>query len=177
MLAAAQCLWIHFICCMENRICDHFSRHLLVSGVVLSLAMSMERRSYSGPSTPPPVSKRLFATVVLFIGVICVFGGYLLGRMARVEPRHAGAIVSANLSLVADQLYKKAKRIPPKAVHHNDPEKIRIKLHEIFQCNQNDCGSINNYNLSDYLRNSINYQMIKLMKSIHNATTYLDSLR
>ncbi|KAL0819410.1 hypothetical protein ABMA28_007518 [Loxostege sticticalis] len=141
------------------------------------MAKSMERRSYSGPSTPPHVSKRLFATVVLFIGVVCVFGGYLLGRMSRMEPRHAGAIISSNLSFAADHLYMKAKRIPPKAVHHNDPDKIRIKLHEIFQCNPNDCGSITNYNLSDYIRNSINYHMVKLIKSIHNATTYLDSLR
>jgi hypothetical protein len=97
--------------------------------------------------------------------------------MARTDVKHKNEIISSNLTTAAENLFKKARRIPPKAVHHNDPEKIKAKLYDIFQCSINDCGTFNNYNLSEYVKNSINFQMLKLMRSIYNATLFLGSLR
>ncbi|XP_013198043.2 uncharacterized protein LOC106140938 [Amyelois transitella] len=134
--------------------------------------MSSERRG----AAPAHVSKRLYATIGLFIGVICVFGGYMLGRMTLPEIRRSNDVIPLNLTVAADSLFKKAKRISPKVIHHNDPEKIQAKLFSIFQC-QAECGTINKYNLGDYVKSSINHEVVKLMKSINNATTYLDSLR
>ncbi|KAL4713031.1 hypothetical protein ACJJTC_001085 [Scirpophaga incertulas] len=138
--------------------------------------MSLERR-YSGPSGEQHVSTRLFATVVLFVAVVCLIGGYLLGRMERTEIKHTNEIISTNLTHAADYLFKKSRRVPPKAVHHSGPDKIQLKLHDLFQCSQSECGQINNYNLSEYVKNSINFQMTKLMRCIYNASSYLDSLR
>ncbi|RVE53859.1 hypothetical protein evm_001521 [Chilo suppressalis] len=139
--------------------------------------MSAPRRSCSGPPVSAPVRSRLLAAVLLFVAVSCLLAGYLLGRMARTEVRHTNALITANLTVVADSLLNKAKRIPPKAVHHSDPEKVTTKLHDIFHCNSIYCGPINNYNLSEYVKNSVNFQILNLMKSIHNASLYLDSLR
>ncbi|XP_004923398.1 uncharacterized protein LOC114251201 [Bombyx mandarina] len=134
--------------------------------------MSLERRSFG--STDPQVTKRLFTIIVLLVGLLCIFGGYLLGRMARTEVKRANELLTHNLTAVADSLYKKAKRITPKVIHHNDPEKILAKLLDTFSCN--DCGKINKYNLEEYVKNSINYQIGKLIKAVNNATVYLDSL-
>ncbi|CAG9789506.1 unnamed protein product [Diatraea saccharalis] len=139
--------------------------------------MSTPRRSCSGPPASAHVSARLFAAVVLFIAFGCLLAGYLLGRMARTDVKHTNELISANLTTAADSLLQKAKRIPPKAVHHSDPEKIKAKLYSIFQCNSNNCGPINNHNLSEYVKNSLNFRIFNLIKSIHNASLYLDTLR
>nr|XP_034834158.1 uncharacterized protein LOC117990768 [Maniola hyperantus] len=139
--------------------------------------MSIERRSCTG--SDPHVTKRLCATLMFFIGVICVFGGYLLGRMARNEVRRSHDIVPINLTVAAEILYKKAKRVSPKAVHHNSPEKITAKLLDAFHCTAHDCGihSITNNNVADFVKTSIHYHVAKLIRSINNASVYLDSLR
>ncbi|KAG6441976.1 uncharacterized protein LOC115449675 [Manduca sexta] len=134
--------------------------------------MSFDRRACGSPA--PHVTKRLFTIIVLLVGLICIFGGYLLGRMARKEVKRPNELLTYNLTAAADNLYKKSKRITPKVIHHNDPDKIRTRLSEIFNCI--DCGTINKYNLSEYVRNSINFQVTKLLKSISNATLYLDAL-
>lgn len=95
--------------------------------------------------------------------------------MARVEPRKNTEMLTYNLTLLADSIYKKAKRIPPKLLHQNDPDKIQIRLFEIFNCTQL-CGALNKYNLAEFVKNSINFQVTKLMKSVNNASVYLDSL-
>uniref|UniRef100_A0A2A4JUR0 Uncharacterized protein n=1 Tax=Heliothis virescens TaxID=7102 RepID=A0A2A4JUR0_HELVI len=135
--------------------------------------MSIERRSCV--SQAPHVTKRLLAIIVLLTGLVCMFGGYLLGRMARMEPRKNNEILTYNLTILADNIYKKAKRIPPKLIHQNDPDKIQIKLLEIFNCSQIPV-SLNKYNLAEFVKNSINYQVTKLMKSVNNASVYLDNL-
>lgn len=135
--------------------------------------MSIERRSCV--SQAPHVTKRLLAIIVLLTGLLCMFGGYLLGRMARIEPRKSNEILTYNLTVLADTNYKKAKRIPPKLIHQNDPDKIQIKLLEIFNCTHIPV-SLNKYNLAEFVKNSINYQVTKLMKSVNNASVYLDSL-
>ncbi|XP_059048494.1 uncharacterized protein LOC131843765 [Achroia grisella] len=135
--------------------------------------MGIERRI---GTTQTHVSKRLFATIALFIGVICIFGGYMLGRMAHPEVKRPNDIISSNLSIAADNLFKKVKRMSPKAVHHNDPEKIQSKLINIFHCGI-ECGTINKYNLADYIKHSINYEVSKIIRLINNATLYLESLR
>lgn len=135
--------------------------------------MSIERRSCVNQA--PHVTKRLLAIIVLLTGLLCMFGGYLLGRMARVEPRKNTEMLTYNLTLLADSIYKKAKRIPPKLLHQNDPDKIQIRLFEIFNCTQL-CGALNKYNLAEFVKNSINFQVTKLMKSVNNASVYLDSL-
>ncbi|XP_075983264.1 uncharacterized protein LOC142981320 [Anticarsia gemmatalis] len=136
--------------------------------------MSIERRSCVSPA--PHVTKRLFAVIVLLTGLLCMFGGYLLGHMARnIEPKKSNDMLTWNLTAVADSLYKKAKRISPKVIHHNDSEKVQSKLSDIFNCTQI-CGILNKYNLADYVKNSINFQVTKLMRSVYNASLYLDSL-
>ncbi|XP_063895999.1 uncharacterized protein LOC110381948 [Helicoverpa armigera] len=135
--------------------------------------MSIERRSCV--SQAPHVTKRLLAIIVLLTGLLCMFGGYLLGRMARIEPRKSNEILTYNLTVLADTIYKKAKRIPPKLIHQNDPDKIQIKLLEIFNCTHIPRFP-NKYNLAEFVKNSINYQVTKLMKSVNNASVYLDSL-
>lgn len=104
-----------------------------------------------------------------------MFSGYLLGRVARHEPRKSNDMLTYNLTLIADSIYKKAKRIPPKLIHQNEPDKIQLRLLDIFNCSQT-CGSLNKYNLAEYVRNSINYQVTKLMRAVNNASVYLDSL-
>ncbi|XP_063538991.1 uncharacterized protein LOC134748209 [Cydia strobilella] len=137
--------------------------------------MSIERaRACVGPS---PVTKRLCATIVFFIGVICVFGGYLFCHMSRNDVKRSNEIVSFNLTIAAENLYKKAKRIPPKAILHNDPEKVTARLLDIFNCSQADCGTISHYNVAEFMKRSINLKVIRLLKSVNNATMYLDSLR
>ncbi|CAG4957051.1 unnamed protein product [Colias eurytheme] len=131
-------------------------------------------RSCTG--SQPHVTRRLCATLIFFIGIICIFGGYLLGRMARSEVKR-GNLISNNLTLAADTLFRKARRMSPKAVHHSDPEKITSKILDIFHCNASDCGVVTNYNVADFVKSSINYEVNKLIKSIHNASVYLDSLR
>ncbi|XP_053613840.1 uncharacterized protein LOC128677187 [Plodia interpunctella] len=133
--------------------------------------MGSDRRA----SAPAHDSKRLYAVITLFIGLICIFAGYMLGHMTRAEIKKNND-VSQNLTIAADSLHKKANRISPKAIHHNDPEKIYAKLSAIFQC-KTECGTINKYNLGDYVQSSINYEISKLIKTLNNATMYLDSLR
>ncbi|CAB3248726.1 unnamed protein product [Arctia plantaginis] len=136
--------------------------------------MSIERRSCV--SSAPHVTKRLFAVIVLMTGILCMFGGYLLGRMARtIEPKKSSDILTWNLTTIAETLYKKAKRITPKVIHHNNSEKIQSRLTDIFNCTQI-CGTVNKYNLGEYVKNSINYHVTKLMRSVYNASLYLDSL-
>lgn len=106
-----------------------------------------------------------------------MFPGYLLGRMARNEVRRSNDIVSINLTIAADNLYKKAKRVSPKAIHHNDPEKITLKLLDVFNCTAQDCGTVVNYNVAEFVKTSIKYEVAKLLRSINNASLYLDSLR
>ncbi|CAH2267855.1 uncharacterized protein LOC120632274 [Pararge aegeria] len=139
--------------------------------------MSIERRSCTGSA--PHVTRRLCATLVFFIGVVCVFGGYLLGRMARSEVRRNNDIVPINLTIAAELLYKRAKRVSPKAVHHNDPEKIAAKLLDAFHCTARECGArgITNNNVAEFVKTSIHYHVAKLTRSIYNASVYLDSLR
>ncbi|CAG5004228.1 unnamed protein product [Parnassius apollo] len=138
--------------------------------------MSIEhRRSCTGSA--PHVAKRLYATIVLFIGIICIFGGYLLGRMARNEVKRTNDIVSINLTISADNLYKRSKRILPKAVHHNDSEKVAARILEAFNCSQSECGTMTNYNVAELVKNCITVEVSKLIRSIRNVTLYLDSLR
>ncbi|CAD0204131.1 unnamed protein product [Chrysodeixis includens] len=137
--------------------------------------MSIERRSCVNQA--PHVTKRLMAIIVLFTGLLCLFGGYLLGRMARAAPRKSNDLLTYNLTIITDNLYKKAKRIPPKLVHQNDSDKVQNKLLDIFNCSVPQfCGTLNKYNLAEFVRNSINFQVTKLIKSVHNASLYLDSL-
>ncbi|XP_026753075.1 uncharacterized protein LOC113513281 [Galleria mellonella] len=135
--------------------------------------MSIERRM--GPASTH-VSRRLFAFITIFTGVICIFGGYMLGRMTHPELKHTNDVISTNLTIAADNLFKRAKRISPKAIHHNDPEKIQTKLSNIFNCGM-ECGTINKYNLVDYVKHSINYEVSIVIRLINNATSYLESLR
>ncbi|KAJ8723683.1 hypothetical protein PYW07_007663 [Mythimna separata] len=135
--------------------------------------MSIERRSCV--SQAPHVTKRLLAIIVLLTGLLCMFGGYLLGRMARPVPSKSMSLLTYNLSIIADSTYKKAKRIPPKLIHQNDPDKIQLRLLELFNCTQ-PCGGLNKYNLAEFVKNSINYQVNKLMRAVNNASLYLDSL-
>lgn len=96
--------------------------------------------------------------------------------MARnYEPKKGNDLLTWNLTALADNLYKKAKRVTPKVIHHNEPEKIQIKLFDIFNCSQI-CGTVNKYNLGEYVKNSINFQVSKLIRGIYNATLYIDSL-
>lgn len=102
----------------------------------------------------------------------------MLGQMARTEVRRGNEIIPINLSVAADILLKKAKRVSPKAVHHNDPAKITGKLLEVFNCSANECGTITSaYDIADFIKNSINHEVNKFMKAINTATTYIDSLR
>ncbi|XP_045452946.1 uncharacterized protein LOC123662103 [Melitaea cinxia] len=137
--------------------------------------MSIERRSCTGSA--PHVTKRLCATMMFFIGIVCIFGGYLLGRMARNEVKRSNDIISVNLTVAADNLYKRAKRISPKAVHHNDPDKIAARLLDVFHCSVQECGGITNYNVAEFIKITINSEVNKFIKSINNATQYIDSLR
>ncbi|XP_032521275.2 uncharacterized protein LOC116773024 [Danaus plexippus] len=137
--------------------------------------MSMERRSCTGSA--PHVTKRLCATLMFFIGIVCIFGGYLLGRMARHEVRKNNDILFINLTNAAENLYKKAKIISPKAVHHNGPDKITAKLLDAFHCNVPECGVITHNNLAHFLNNLLNHEVSKLTRSINNSSLYLDSLR
>ncbi|KAM3959343.1 uncharacterized protein ACR2FA_006644 [Aphomia sociella] len=136
--------------------------------------MSIERRM--GTPAPAHVSKRLYATIALFIGVICIFGGYLLGRMARPQLKRSNNVIPINLTIAADNLFKKAQLLSPKAIHHNDPEKIQSRLFSIFRCGT-ECGTLDKYNLAEYVKHSINYEVSKIIKLINNATLYLGSLR
>lgn len=104
-----------------------------------------------------------------------IFSGYLLGRVARSEPRKSNDMLTYNLTILAESIYKKAKRIPPKLIHQNEPQKIQLKLLDIFNCTQ-PCGELNKYNLAEFVRNSMNYQVNKLMKAVTNASIFLDSL-
>ena len=97
--------------------------------------------------------------------------------MARNEVRRSNDIVSINLTIAADGLFKKAKRVTPKAVLHNDPEKITLKILDIFNCSSQDCGGITNYNVAEFVKTSIRYEVTKLIRTINNASVYLDSLR
>ncbi|VVD04395.1 unnamed protein product [Leptidea sinapis] len=132
-------------------------------------------RTFSG-SGPAP-NNRLCATIIFFVGVICIFGGFLLGRMSRKEVRRSNDVVPINLTIAADNLYKKARRMPPKVIHHADPEKITLKILEIFQCNATDCGGITGYNIADFVKTCINYEVNKFIRTLNNATLYIDSLR
>ncbi|CAK1547469.1 unnamed protein product [Leptosia nina] len=91
--------------------------------------------SKSCTGSDPHVTRRLCATLIFLIGILCVFAGYLFGRMARNEVRHGNDVVSSNLTFAAENLFRKAKRISPKAVHHNDSGKISRKILDIFHCN------------------------------------------
>lgn len=136
--------------------------------------MSIERRSCVSPA--PHVTKRLFAILILLTGLLCMFGGYLLGRMAlNIEPKKRNELLTWNLTTVADILYKKAKKITPKIIHHNNSEKIQSRLSDIFNCSQA-CGTLNEYNLAEYVKNAINLQVSKLIGSVYNASLYLGSL-
>ncbi|CAH2044662.1 unnamed protein product, partial [Iphiclides podalirius] len=138
--------------------------------------MSIEhRRSCTGSA--PHVTKRLCATIVLLIGIICIFGGYLLGRMARNEVKRTNDIISINLTIAAENLFRKSKRISPKAVHHNDSEKVAAKILEAFRCSQAECGTMTSYNVAELVKNCISNEVTKLIRSINNASLYLDSLR
>lgn len=97
--------------------------------------------------------------------------------MARNEVKRSNDIVPINLTIAADSLFRKAKSFTPKAVLHNDPEKITTKLLDIFNCTTQDCGSITNYNVAEFVKTSIKFEVTKLIKTIYNASAYLDSLR
>ncbi|CAF4867147.1 unnamed protein product [Pieris macdunnoughi] len=133
--------------------------------------------SKSCTGSDPHVTRRLCATLMCLIGILCICAGYLFGRMARNEVRRGNDIISSNLTIAADKLFRKAKRISPKAVHHNDPGKMTLKILDIFHCEPNDCGSVANDNVADFIKTSINYEVNKLIRSIYNASLYLDSLR
>lgn len=105
------------------------------------------------------------------------FPGYLFCRMSRNDVKRGSEIVSFNLTIAAENLYKKAKRIAPKAVHHNGPEKVTTRLLEIFNCTLSECGTITNYNVAEFIKRSIHLKVVKLLKAVNNATLFLDSLR
>ncbi|XP_073950158.1 uncharacterized protein [Choristoneura fumiferana] len=136
--------------------------------------MSGERARGSAAS---PATKRLCATIVFLVGAVCVVGGYLFCRMSRNDVKRGSEIVSFNLTAAAENLYKKAKRIAPKAVHHNVPEKVTARLLEIFNCTLSECGTITNYNVAEFIKRSIHLKVVKLLKAVNNATLFLDSLR
>ncbi|XP_068619317.1 uncharacterized protein [Battus philenor] len=133
------------------------------------------RRSCSGSA--PHVTKRLCATIVFFIGVLCIFGGYLLGRRARGQPHRSNDVVSANLTAAADGLFWKSKRISHKVIHHNDSQKVMAKILEAFRCSPSECGVMVGYDVAELVRSCINSEVAKLIRSINNASLYLDSLR
>ncbi|XP_072929672.1 uncharacterized protein [Epargyreus clarus] len=138
--------------------------------------MSLERgRSCTGSA--PHVTKRLYATIMFFIGVLCIVGGYLLGRMARGGLSRTNDIVLANLTIAVDNLYQKAKSMTHKTIRHIPSEKITQKLLETFHCTQTECGTIINYKVADFLKNAINFEVSKLLKTIHNASLCLDTFR
>ncbi|KAJ0173472.1 hypothetical protein K1T71_010621 [Dendrolimus kikuchii] len=140
--------------------------------------MSIERRSCASPD--PQVTKRLFAILVLMIGLICIFGGYLLGRMARSEAKRNHELLTYNLTTAADNLLKKARRILPKIIHQNDPDKIKSFLSRMFNCTESGCAnakSMNQFNLAEFVRTSINCHVAKLMKTVANVSLFLDTLR
>lgn len=98
--------------------------------------------------------------------------------MARIEVKRTNDLLTFNLTVAADNLYKKAKRISPKAVHNHDTEIIRTKLLDIFDCAHCNCPpTLDKYNLADFIKNSINRHISKMMKSVYNASNYLDTLR
>ncbi|KOB64963.1 Extracellular solute-binding protein family 1 [Operophtera brumata] len=103
--------------------------------------------------------------------------GYLLGRNAGNEGKRNPDLLTYNLTTAADNLYKKAKRILPKSIHHNDSDKVRSNLIEIFNCTCCSCPLIDKYNLAEFIKYSVNIQVLKVMKVVQNASLYLDTLR
>lgn len=97
--------------------------------------------------------------------------------MARNEVRRSNDIVPINLTIAAETLYKKAKRVSPKAVHHNGPDKITARLLDAFHCTHECAPRITNNNVADFVKSSIHYHVDRLIRSINNASIYLDSLR
>lgn len=83
-----------------------------------------------------------------------------------------------NLTVAAENLYQKARRVTPKAVYHSGADRITAKLLEMFHCNVIECGTINNQqNLAGLVRHCIKYEIKKMMRTISNATVYIDSLK
>lgn len=97
--------------------------------------------------------------------------------MSRSDVKRTNDIITYNLTSVVDNLYKKTKRISPKALHHVDLPKLTLKFLDIFHCSKNECGEVNPLNLFAFVRSCINHEVIKLIKSIQNATVYLDTMR
>lgn len=97
--------------------------------------------------------------------------------MSRSEVKRTNDIVTYNLTSVADNLYKKARRKTPKALHHIDLHKLTLKFLDIFHCSKNECGEINPLNLVAFVHNCVNNEVVKLIRSIQNATVCLDTLR
>ncbi|XP_041969743.1 uncharacterized protein LOC121726434 [Aricia agestis] len=137
--------------------------------------MSIEHRSITGSA--PHVTKRLCTVILSLVGVICVLGGFLLGRMAQNQVRKTSDIVPINLTTSAENLYKKAKSIAPKAIHHYDPGKVTARLLDVFHCSAAECGAVTEHNAADFVKNAISIEVNKLLRSIQNASAYLDSLR
>ncbi|KAG7297639.1 hypothetical protein JYU34_018351 [Plutella xylostella] len=133
------------------------------------------RRMSSVPS--PHVSKRLCLAIVVFVGVICTSLGYVLGNMARMEARRSSDLITSNLTTATDLLYRKAKRISPKTIHINNPEKISAKLIEIFHSDCADCGTMKNYNVHDYIKTIVHFEAAKFIRAIHNASLFIETLR
>lgn len=97
--------------------------------------------------------------------------------MAHNEARKGNDIISLNLTLATELLYKKTKRLSPKAVNYHGSEKISTRLLEIFHCECDECGKMKNYNAIEYVRGLVGHEVGKLIKAVHNASHYVDSLR
>lgn len=100
-----------------------------------------------------------------------------MGRNAGNDGKRNSDLLTYNLTIAADNLYKKAKRILPKIIHHNNSDKVRTNLIEILNCTCCNCPLVDKYDLAEFIKISVNFQVLKVMKVVRTASVYLDTLR
>ncbi|KPJ16991.1 hypothetical protein RR48_13847 [Papilio machaon] len=124
-----------------------------------------------------PATKRLCAVIALFVAIICIFGGFMLGRSGRGDARRGSDAALLNLTAAADGLYRKARRISPKSVHQKDAGKVSARLAEALGGGAGECGARAGAALAELARACLHAELLKLTRAINNASLYLDSLR
>ncbi|XP_013170968.1 PREDICTED: uncharacterized protein LOC106120231 [Papilio xuthus] len=126
-----------------------------------------------------PAIKRLCAVIALFVAIICIFGGYMLGRSGRGEARRGSDAALLNLTAAVDGLFRRARRISPKSVHHKDAGKVAARLAEALGggAGAGECGARSGAALAELARACLHAELHKVTRAINNASLYLDSLR
>ncbi|KPI92077.1 hypothetical protein RR46_13298 [Papilio xuthus] len=102
----------------------------------------------------------------------------MLGRSGRGEARRGSDAALLNLTAAVDGLFRRARRISPKSVHHKDAGKVAARLAEALGggAGAGECGARSGAALAELARACLHAELHKVTRAINNASLYLDSL-